>query len=158
MCFPCLDIVLLCFACCLLVCVSFCLMCFFFFGGDFLQNSQHETKILKKTVTKALKIGTNGGHTGKSMPRNVITLGSPKGLDRCDRVLLCVDSVNFSLGIKDSVCKIAIFLSFRFTFIRLFCPYWMNQSNPTHLHSQFPSPHAQKNHVVIHFHQGHPQT
>ena len=67
-------------------------VCCFLFLGDFLQNSQHETKIVKKTVTKTFKIDTNRGHTGKSMPRNVITLGSPKGLDRCDRVvffLLC---------------------------------------------------------------------
>lgn len=69
---------------------------FFSFGGDSLQNSQDETKILKKTVTKALKIDTNGGHTGKSVPRDVIMWGSQKSLDRSDRVVFFLSILSTS--------------------------------------------------------------
>ncbi len=76
------------------------------------------------------------------MPRNVIMLGSQRGLKhRCDRFFLEVDSFNFSFRVKDSdpLCKIAIFVSFRFIFIRWFFPDSMHQNNPTHLHSQTPT-------------------
>ena len=138
-------------------------VCCFLFLGDFLQNLQHETKIVKKTVTKTFKIDTNRGHTGKSMPRNVITLGSPKGFgpmrSSCCFFLLCrfcqllLRGQGFSLQNCHFLFPSDLLSSDYFVLIR-----WTKATQLTYI-PNFPAPtHNKKKHVVIHFHQGHPQT
>lgn len=55
MCFLCLDIVLLCFACCLLVCVSSCLMCFFFFAVISCKTHNIKLRYLRRQLQKPSK-------------------------------------------------------------------------------------------------------
>ena len=139
--------------CLLSPCLCLLLFNVFFFFFAVISCKTHNIKLryLRRQLqkpSKLIQMVVIRGNPCHEMTTKCHYVGIPKrsGPMRSS-FFFCVDSVNFSSGIKDSVCKIAIFVSFRFTFIRLFCPYSMNQTNPTHLHSQ--PPRTKKNHVVI---------
>lgn len=154
-CFLCLDIVLLCFACCLLVCVSFCLM--FFFSSCKTHNMK--LRYLRRQLQKALKIDTNGGVVIRGIHATKCHyVGIPKRFGPMRSSFFCVSifcqlllrGPGFSLQNCHFSFPSDLLSSDYFVLIR-----W---TKPTQL-TYIPSPHAQKKIMLSYnVHQGHPQT